>query len=208
MSKIVYICYREDSHQNHTRDDIERLPQRIMPDNITPNPPRIIQDKGILTGILNPVDVLPIKGNSVCIGNLIKPGEDWWRPGAEIPDGSYALFRGDNSTLELVTDTVASRTIWYIQTDNFFIASTSQRAIVYFLGSFKPNEAVYPWMLSAGNLGPGLSWDKRIQCIPPNARLILNREAWAVNIHRETLVFEPSDLPYKEHERRLREVLD
>jgi len=207
MSRIVYLCYRDSSWPVHMRGDIEKLSSRILPDNITPHPPGVIQDKGVLIGILNPVDVIPVKGNSVCMGNLINPREDWWRPGADIPDGTYALFRADNTLLELVTDIVGSRTIWYIKTDNLFIASTSQRAIVYFLGSFEPNHAVYPWMLSAGNLGPGLSWDKRIQCVPPNARLILNREAWVVNIHKEPVVFEPMDLPYEDQEARIHAAL-
>jgi hypothetical protein len=150
---------------------------------------------------------LPIKGESVCLGALFGPREDWWRPGAEVPDGSYALFRGSGEKVELVSDIVGSRTIWYAQTENLFIASTSQRAIVIFLKSFEPNEAAYPWMLSSGTLGPGLSWDRRLRCLGPDARLSLNRHTWTLRLEQRPVVFEPEDLPRAEHERRLREAL-
>ncbi|MBK8161640.1 MAG: hypothetical protein IPK65_00360 [Gammaproteobacteria bacterium] len=161
----------------------------------------------MLIGIFNPVESLPVEGRSVCLGALLDRRADWWRPGAEVPDGSYALFRGEGDTLELVSDIVGSRTIWYVQTDEVFIASTSQRAIVCLLGSYEPNEAVYPWMLSSGTLGPGLSWDRRIRCLGPDTRLRLDRRAWKVAVEQRPVVFAPEDLPQAEHERRLGEAL-
>ena len=55
---------------------------------------------------------------------------------AGIPDGSYALFRSDENKVELITDVVGSRTIWYVRTEDAFIASTSQRAIIFFSSGF------------------------------------------------------------------------
>ena len=142
MSKLVYICARNSEKLPFDEKDIEQLSIHLAPDNIRPRSPRIIKGDGILIGILNPMESLPIKGHSVCMGAFFGEEKSWWKPAGEVPDGTYALFRGDNSCIELVSDIVATRTIWYVKTDNIFIASTSQRAIVYFLQSFKPNHAV------------------------------------------------------------------
>ena len=208
MSKIIYICYRDSSQPLYFPNDIELLSTRLTPDNISPLPPLILEGKGILAGIFNPVDSLPIKDLSICLGVFIGAKDDWWEPGAEAPDGSYALFRNNETTVELLSDIVASRTIWYVQTEDIFIASTSQRAIVFFLQDYEPNRAVYPWMLSSGTLGPGLSWDSRIRCLEGNARLILDRSSWKMTVARKPAVFSPLHLSEKEHEERLQKAIE
>ncbi len=208
MSKIVYLCTRHGASLSCDSRDLERVFTRLTPGKLQPRPPLIIEDEGILIGILNPIDDLPVQGNSVCMGVLFDHRADWWRPGAEIPDGSYALFRGDGEKLELASDIVASRTIWYVQTENLFIASTSQRAIVCFLKGYEPNEAVHSWMLSTGTLGPGLSWDRRIRCLEADSRLKLDRRTWHVSIERKPAEFTPEDLPSMEHEQRLRAAME
>jgi len=87
---------------------------------------------------------------------------------------------------------VASRTIWYVQTDDVFMASTSQRAIVYFLHEFQPDKTAFLWMLSSGTLGPDASWDSRVKRLGPNARLILDRSMWRLRVERENIGFDPS----------------
>jgi len=110
--------------------------------------------------------------------------EAWWIPGSPAPDGSYALFRAGPKQVELLTDVLASRTVWYVQTEDLFIASTSQQANRFFLGDYRPNVAAYPWMLSAGNLGPGYGWDLRLRPVPGDARLRLDRATWKISLHR------------------------
>ncbi len=208
MSKLIYLCARNVSELPFRRADIDAVFSRLTPDNLSPRPPRIIESKGILIGIFNPADSLPIRDYSVCLGTLFAARMDWWQPGAEIPDGSYALFRGDAGMLDLVSDIVSSRTIWYAQTADLFIASTSQRAIVCFLQGYEPNEAAYPWMLSSGTLGPGQSWDRRIQCLGADSRLRLDRATWQIEVTRKPVEYKPLDLPRQEHERRLREAIN
>ena len=125
-----------------------------------------------------------------------------------MPDGSYALFRSDDRYIELLSDTCASRTIWYASTEKLFLASTSQRAIVYFLQSYKPDRQVYSWMLSSGGLGYGLSWDRRIRAVPGNTRIILDRLTWCLEQETRAIEFTPDDLSDQEHERQLREVME
>jgi asparagine synthetase B (glutamine-hydrolysing) len=76
---------------------------------------------------------------------LLEPeNENWHEIGDETPDGAFAIIRSNDQTVQLVTDTLGQRTLWYVLTENFFIASTSQRAILLYLGGFELNEAVIP----------------------------------------------------------------
>ena len=208
MAKILVICSRHGNQPLFSDKAIEILSDRLTPDNISPNPTNIINDDRILIAIFNPCESLPVEKTSVCMGNLINPRDDWWKPMAQVPDGSYALFRSDKNTVELVTDIVSSRTIWYVQTQDLFLASTSQRAIVFFLQDFRPNNAAFSWMLSAGCLGPGLSWDARIRCLGANTCLSLDRPSWKVSIIKDDVPFLPQDLPVEEHVRRFTETLE
>jgi len=206
MSKIVLICFKNRDTETYQRG-IEALSSRLAPDNISPNPPVIIDDYGTLIGIFNPVEGLWIHNGSVCLGSLIDPQDDWWKPTAEVPEGAFALFRSDANVVELASDMVASRTIWYVQTDDVFMASTSQRAIVYFLHEFQPDKTAFLWMLSSGTLGPDASWDSRVKRLGPNARLILDRSMWRLRVERENIGFDPLDLPIEEHQARLESAL-
>lgn len=203
MARVVCICRRggagPDDRENGMTARIERLNRRLAPDNITPNPPAILSEHGVTTAVLNPTHALPRKGASVCLGFLVDAAEDWWRPRAEIPDGSGALFRADETAVELSNDVVGSRTIWYAHTADEFIASTSQRAIVALLGSFEPNPGVVPWMLSAGHLGPDNSYDRRIRIAPPNSRVLLDRAKWSVTVTQTANDFAAAQRSRTEH---------
>lgn len=208
MSKLIYLCSRHGADLVWAAQDVSWVFGRLTPDNLAPRPPRMIEGEGLLIGILNPSDALPVRDYSVCMGALFDCQEDWWRPGAKVPDGSYALFRGDRQAIELVSDIVASRTIWYVKTDDLFMAATSQRALVCFLRSYEPNVAAYPWMISSGTLGPGLSWDRRIRCLAPDTRLWLDRSTWQIRVEQRPIVFEPEALPRAVHERLLIDALE
>ncbi len=208
MSKLIYLCARPGMRMPLSRRDLEYLSTRLCPDNINPRSSLVLEGDDILVGVFNPVPDLPVHGYSVCLGAFFDNQTDWWQPGAKVPDGSYALFRGNGATVELVSDMVASRTIWYVKTDDLFIASTSQRAIVTCLGSYEPNDSTYPWMLSSGTLGPGLSWDRRIRSVPGDTRLVLDRRSWEIKLFQRPVEFKALELPQEEHERRLQEAIE
>lgn len=208
MSKAILVCFREGEPSSEFRTKLELLNQRLSPDNITSPPPLIINNNGILIAIFNPNKALSIKHTSVCLGNMIAPSENWSEPIAEAPDGTYALFRSDDNAVELVADIVASRTIWYIQTEEMFLAATSQRAIVSLLGDFQLNRVTVSWMLSAGMLGPDNSWDQRIKPVGSDSRVLLDRASWKLTVHREDGDFTPLDLPVAEHKKRLKQALE
>jgi hypothetical protein len=209
MAKLLLVCHR-DRTRRLDPELLRKLSKAIIPDNIEPCPPRMLDAPGLDIGVFNPNGAVLIQHASVCLGNLIDPGSDWGRTHAPRPDGSYALFRADDRCVELVSDACASRTLWYVLTDDLFVASTSQRAIVTVLGSYHPNRDAIAWMLSAGNLGPGLSWDSRIRCVPGNARVVLDRAAWTLLETRERIEFAPRQAPDRAHReefiRALREV--
>ena len=208
MSKLVILCSRANKSADVTESRLACLANRLAPDNIDSNPPRIIKDNGIIVCIINPVASLRVENTSVCLGMLLGEHPDWWKPGAAVPDGSYAIFRTDETTVELVTDIAASRTIWYVCTDDLFIASTSQRAIISILQDFQPNQEAYSWMLFSGTLGPGLSWDKRIKSLAPDSRLNLNRSTWVLSVCSEPVTFQAENFSKKQHEVSFRRILN
>jgi len=134
----------------------------LCPDNLKPAQPSIATDlKGLWLGVFNSAEERSIHECSAYAGWLAQPKSRWWTIGEPAPSGSYAVFRGGRSAVEVLADHAGSRTIWTAMTDKIFIASTTQRAIPYFLRSFEPNPEVQAWMLSSGTLGPKGGWDRR-----------------------------------------------
>jgi hypothetical protein len=174
MSVVLYVCWREAPDACPlTAERIEVLGRRLTPSNVCYRQPEWFYGAGVLACSLLPHSLVTIENTSVLIGGP--------------PDGPYGTFCASTESVEISSDMVASRTIWYVRTDSMLVVSTSQRAIVAVLGSFEPHELPYPWMLSAGSLGPGLSWDARIACIPGNSVLRLDRRRWslAIQTHEE-----------------------
>ena len=165
---------------------VELLNRRLCPDNITPRPPIFRQAGNTALAVFNPNDTVEVHGTSACLGAMFEPDAPWWQTGTIAPDGSYAIFRaGERSgvfSIELLTDILATRTIWYVLTPQFFAASTSQRALIALLGSYEPNPQAVSWMLSTGVIGPGQSWDHRIQMLPGDSRLRFDPATWQINL--------------------------
>src|SRR5687767_5994050 len=121
MSKIIYVCYRDRDLPSSVSESIDVISNRLNPDNIQPNPTQKYFQNGIAYGIINPMDSIAKKGGSVVMGKLFGDQENWNLPKQVHPDGSFALFRQDHDYVELVSDVVASRTIWYFQDNKVLI---------------------------------------------------------------------------------------
>jgi hypothetical protein len=128
-----------------------------------------------------------------CIGVMEGPAATWASVSAPAPDGSYVLLRHDDERLELISDALASRTVWYAQTPDLFVASTSQRALVSLLGGFEPEGAAVTWMATSGTLGPSVSWDRRLSRLPGDSRLTLDRSSWRLTVSTTPIEFEAAD---------------
>ena len=137
------------------------------------------------------------------VGVLYSADDDWDKPNAEHPDGSYAIFRGDSLYLEVLSDPAASRTIWYYFDQQQCLASTSQRMLIAYLGHFQFDERVIPWMLSTGTLGPELGWDKRIKRLPPESSLLLNKATWELKLASRPIAFRSASRSRYEHKDNL-----
>ena len=141
MANVILVCERIENNNNA---DFKKIAQSITPDDISPQ----VDAEKVGRNTLIMIDGGPyarINGASVCLGTLLEPeNENWHEIGDETPDGAFAIIRSNDQTVQLVTDTLGQRTLWYVLTENFFIASTSQRAILLYLGGFELNEAVIP----------------------------------------------------------------
>jgi hypothetical protein len=207
MAKCIYICSRE-LLSDLVKKFLHTICNKITPDNILAAEPKTMVDGCIAYGIMNPAKTLLEKGNSLLLGQIFGKTENWDVPLSEFPDGSYALFRDGKEHCEIVSDAVASRTVWYYKNENIFIASTSQRAITIFLGSFEFDNRIIPWMLSTGSLGPGFSWDKRIKRIPPDSSIILNKVDWSISFKSTPIEFNIAKRSDEEHKKLLTEALN
>ena len=181
--------------------------KRLEPDNISPHKPNVLVSGQIAFGVMNPTNTLLIKGNSLLMGHIFDENRKWDIPQDEFPDGSYALFRDGNEYFEIVSDATASRTIWYYMDENVFISSTSQRAIVMYIGSFEFDERIIPWMLSTGALGPDFSWDKRIRRVPADSSVILEKRTWTISSRSNPIMFNTIKRADAEHEKLLKESI-
>ncbi|SDT86315.1 asparagine synthase-related protein [Desulfobacula phenolica] len=209
MSKIIYVYTRNNSFRLKDKDRLLKICKELEPENIASK----IHHKAsvndhIAFAIMNYTTSLIKKGNSVLLGCLYDQCESWDEPLTDFMDGSYALFRDNEDCLEVVTDAVASRTIWYYFDENCFVASTSQRAILMFIGSFHFDERVIPWLLSTGSLGPELSWDKRLKRLPADSSVLLEKKKWSISMKQAPINFAEYSRSDNEHKKKMEDAID
>ena len=206
MSKLIYACARRPEAAARLAQASRIIAGRLAPDNVESAAPRIIDVNGVTICIASPSELVRIEHGSVCLGHLIE-ADGWARPLGGRPDGAYALIRTDERHVELLTDTLGSRTLWYFHDEHLFAASTSQRALVSLARSFAPNTSAIPWMLSSGTLGPAHSWDSRIRCVDASSSVVLDRKSWATSKTTAALPFSDIAATDDEHRHRVLSAL-
>jgi hypothetical protein len=202
MADLVVRCARGAGAA--AGDDAVRCAPRLTPDNITPSAPLVLGSGDLSVVVVNPGPGARSTPGGVCLGAMLAPGSSWDRTGVDRPDGSYALCRFDDGRLELLTDPVGSRTMWYVMSNEVFLASTSQRALVALLRSYEPNDLAASWLVSSGAMGAE-SWDRRLRVVPPATRLTLDRRAWSLASDTRPVAGSGLALSDSEHVGRLRE---
>ena len=207
MAKIIYVNFR-NTIPNFLEAKLFKICKKLEPDNITANKPKIALDEGIAYAIINPVNSIEIKDNSILMGHMYSREGNWHQPSSKIPDGSFAIYRSDNEYVEIATDSVGSRAVWYYMDQDLFIASSSQRAIVLFLESFEFNEKVIPWMLTNGTLGPNFSWDRRIKRLNPDSSILLTKKTWVLESKKVPLKYNEVKRSFREHKKVLRNSIE
>jgi hypothetical protein len=206
LAGFILVCARERRPPQLTSDRVLRCARSLSPDDIVPSEPLLLDEDGILRAVVNPVAGVRADRHGVCLGALFEDA-DWSTPLAPPPDGSYGTVRHDGASVELVADIFASRTIWYVLTDDLFLASTSQRALAALLGDFRPDAETVAWMLSSGFLGPGTGWDARVRRVLGGECLRLDRAAWTLTSTTRRVEYHPDPAPADEHIARLREAV-
>ena len=180
MATLIAYCARKGPVGQTIVDGLRHLNAYLAPPGLVPRSPLISTSRGLCLAALNPTPNTETCESAVAAGKCHGSGQDKTLPGDTIPDGSFGLIRADEHTLQLVSDPTGSRTIWYLHDRDYFVASTSQRAIVALAQSFQLNAQASAWMLSTGALGPWHSWDERVRMVPPNSIVSLNRTSWTL----------------------------
>ncbi len=189
MAKILYIYNRENPINPTITQKVKLICEELTPDNIK-SKPEIYSFENVIYGLISPNSTITRNNKNVLLGNLYGQDVDWEKSGTN-PDGNFAIFRYNNNKIEVVTDCLGTRAIWYYMDENVFIASTSQVAIIKYLNNFEFDEQIIPWMLSNGSLGPTSSWDKRLKKIPSDACFVLNTNEWTLTKKVIPVSFEP-----------------
>jgi len=209
MSKVIFACRRVSDFSDSTLDRLSEICKLLTPDNLTSVPePRICVFGKTAYAVTLPNSALHETGSSLLLGWLYeKPGTEWSTPEQTSPDGNYALFRDGGDKLEVVSDAAGSRTLWYYYDANLFVSSTSQRAIILFLGKFEFDERVIPWMLSTGSQGPEFSWDKNLKRLQADSSVILDKKTWTISNTRRQVIFSSATRTREQHQNILAEAV-
>ena len=207
MAKIVYACVRDAANAHLIKKRIDSIIHKLVPDNIPDARCKVVDNGNIIYGISTYTEAIMETTDSVCMGVAYSGAEKWWQPLNGHPEGTYAIFRADENYVEAVTDIACTRAVWYYKDEEIFIAGTSQRAVIAVAGKFDFERRNIPWMLSAGSLGPSLSWCKNLHFADPYTTVLLNRKTWGLTIKSLKASFVPSALPAKEFQEQFKKTL-
>lgn len=206
MSKAIYVCSRNTRFdKDSTEKKLFAICNALTPDNVTSSikhTVKVKENNAYAVTISN--RFIQESDQSLLLGMLYEEaGTNWAIPEQNYPDGNYAIFRNDYKSIEVLSDCAGSRTIWFYHDEDLFIASTSQRAIILFLGSFSFNENVIPWMLSSGTLGPDYSWDKRLKRIQADSSVLLDKKTWHLTLRQNEIDYIENTLTNEEYQELL-----
>lgn len=208
MADIVLICAREGQPQRDGRRRLERIAARLAPDGLDPSAPLISDSHGVDVAVVTRSSQgVVVEDGAVGLGGVFGADSRWTQVGAAVPDGTYAMARYDAGSLELLTDVCATRAVWWAQTNEALLASTSQQAMAALLGGLHLNRATTAWLLSSGTTGPETAWDERVHKLPPDARLVLDRNAWRLRVDRREAVFSATADDAEAHVAKLRDAI-
>jgi hypothetical protein len=207
VSGLIVVCARKGVSAPEAAR-LRRCALRLAPERVAPREPLVRVEGGVGIVHYDPPPGSSITARGSYAGCLSSSPGRWASLGTSPPDGLYALCRYDPKSVEVVSDALATHTVWYACTPDLFLAATSQRALVCLLGDFRLNRRAVAWMLSSGSLGPEPAWDVRLRRLAGDAVVRLDRGAWEVSELRAPVVFRAEPGSHADHLRRLRDALD
>jgi len=195
MSKAIYVCSKKKLNSIPEKLKLHSICSQLTPDFINNSCNHTLYTNNHISwAVWNDIEDNRKKIPHLFLGYTFEQiREEWTKTKTTTPDGNYAIFRSSSDCIEVLTDELATRTIWYYHHHDLFIASTSQRAIIMYLQSFEFNPLAMSWMLSSGTLGPEHSWDKRIKRLDISSTLTLNRDTWSIDIHQNCFQMSASE---------------
>src|ERR1700743_2736218 len=101
MSKAMIVAFRAGRPVDG-RSLSAAISSAMTPGNLTPAPPVWFQEPGLFSIVLNPSSVVRTQGTGICLGRAAASNESLFRPGADRPDGTFALFRADENEVEVL----------------------------------------------------------------------------------------------------------
>ncbi len=208
MAKIFLVLFKNRNSERiaECRLKAARMMNLLCPDHLTPSLRENCNENTALF-LFNKRSNVEFHDFSVCAGSFTQLSNDWWSKD-EIPDSASLLIHTNVDKCTVIANSVGGRCTWYYQDEEQFIVSTSQRAIIAWLGSFQSNPQAISWMLATGNLGPGNSWDKRIMHLPAATTITLNRDNWKLSKSTHSFSFIDSGKSFTELKVELNEILD
>src|SRR4249919_1143005 len=111
MAKLVYACVRNIAYAPLIKSRIESIIGKLVPDNIPDAKCKVVDHGKIICGISTYTPGIAEKEGSVCMGMVYDNPGKWWKPMADHPEGSYAIFRADEEYVEALTDISCSRAV-------------------------------------------------------------------------------------------------
>jgi len=207
MSHFILVCEREPLPGTELADQLRRCADLLRPRGIESRAPTVIVEQGLALAVADASGTAPVHASSIYAGCILDTPGEWWRPGATPPDGTYALCRSSADQVEIVTDVIASRTVWYYHDDDIFLASTSQRPLIALLRSFQPEPQAVTWLVASRSLGPCPSYDKRLLRAPADATVRLDRHTWDLDVRSRWEPPEADPAGLDAHVRRLNDAV-
>lgn len=178
MSILFFVVDKIDSQaiRKENQERITGIIRHLLPDSFSDYAAQNVSDSdGCLS--FQPSGSSYIKLDHDMIFNAFGPVTEL-PPDRICPPNAAFRFFNDAGETAISTNLVASRSVWYFFDADQLIVSTSQRAIICYLGSFQLNRQAMSWMLSSGNMGPGNSWDTRIKHLKPSETIRLEKASW------------------------------
>lgn len=193
----IFLVISKDSfskEKGQIKDDLSSICSRMLPpgasvDSATMN----IFDKECL--LVTVADSKFYAHNaSLCVGSIGTPEPMWWEREYVTENASFLCSVNDKRCV-LSSNSTASRSVWYYFDKEILVVSSSQKAIISWIGSFSSNPQAISWMLATGNLGPGNAWDKRLKHLGAGEVVNLNRGNWSISVsQRISNLSKPLDL--------------
>jgi len=183
MSGIFLVISRDSfpGGEGKVKDDLSLICRRMLPEGSNASDATINVSSNACLLVSVPDSKVNIHDVSICSGAISDLDPFWWECDYVSSNASFLCSVNELRCI-LSSNSTASRSIWYYFDNDRLVVSSSQKAIVAWIGSFQSNSQAISWMLATGNLGPGNSWDVRLKHLGAGEVVKLDRANWSLDV--------------------------